>query len=336
MNSKKLCILWVFLSLIIVSGCSMNSPAQTLQGEDQNDDAIPAITNTITNVVVETDEVSTLETIVVSLWLDEVLSWDWPFTVFAPTNEAFEKLLDELDLTFEQLSQEEELLTQIVLYHVLPSETTSENLVNLSPELSLVTVQWEGVDIDTSDWVVVNNATVVTADIQADNWVIHLIDTVLIPENVSKVLSSDQEENENIIVTAVNSQQFPTLVAAIQEADLVTTLSKEWPFTVFAPSEQAFTEALDALWITAEELFNDTPLLTSILTYHLLPWIYSSEDVLGLDQATTFETVQWTTVSISPNNWTPTINGSAITQTDIVASNWVIHVIDAVLLPDNS
>jgi len=90
-------------------------------------------------------------------------------------------------------------------------------------------------------------------------------------------------EAGDIIEVAVGSEQFPTLVAAVQAAGLVETLQGEGPFTVFAPTEQAFAAALDALGITAEELLADTETLTAILTYHVVPGKVLAADVIGLD-----------------------------------------------------
>ena len=137
----------------------------------------------------------------------------------------------------------------------------------------------------------------------------------------------------SIVDVAVASEQFPTLVAAVQAADLVDVLATWWPFTVFAPTEEAFAALLNALELSAEELLANTELLTSVLTYHVLPGIYIASDVVWLSQATMIETVQWASVTINSNNGQPTIDNAAIVGTDIFGSNGVIHVIDEVILP---
>ncbi|MFN3219277.1 MAG: fasciclin domain-containing protein [Acidimicrobiales bacterium] len=135
----------------------------------------------------------------------------------------------------------------------------------------------------------------------------------------------------DIVDTAVASGEFPTLVAALQAADLVDTLKGEGPFTVFAPTEEAFADALEALGVTAEELLAD-PNLASILTYHVVPGNVPAADVVGLD-GQEVETVNGATVTIGVDGETVTVNDATVVQTDILASNGVIHVIDTVLLP---
>jgi transforming growth factor-beta-induced protein len=142
---------------------------------------------------------------------------------------------------------------------------------------------------------------------------------------------SDQmmEDGQTIVDLAVESGQFNTLVAAVQEAGLVETLSGEGPFTVFAPTDAAFEALLNELGVTAEELLARED-LADILTYHVVPGKVMAADVVELDSATT---VQGGTLTIATENGNVTVNGANVVQTDIEASNGVIHVIDEVLLP---
>lgn len=137
----------------------------------------------------------------------------------------------------------------------------------------------------------------------------------------------------DIVDVAVSNGGFPTLIAAVQAAGLVDTLKSEWPFTVFAPTEDAFASLLATLGVSAEELLADAELLTTVLTYHVVPGLYQASDVVGLPGATEFATVQWSTVTINPNGWAPMINDANIIATDVFATNWIIHVIDEVILP---
>jgi len=139
-------------------------------------------------------------------------------------------------------------------------------------------------------------------------------------------------EEGTIVDVAVASGEFPTLVAAVEAAGLVETLSSEGPFTVFAPTEEAFAAALEALDMTAEELLADTELLTSVLTYHVLPQEVLAETVVTLD-GESVATVNGADVTISVDGDTVMVNDATVVQTDIMASNGVIHVIDTVLLP---
>ena len=136
----------------------------------------------------------------------------------------------------------------------------------------------------------------------------------------------------DIVDTAVAAGDFATLVAAVEAADLVDTLKSDGPFTVFAPTDEAFEAALADLGLTAEELLADTELLTSVLTYHVVEGEVPAEDVLTLD-GEDVETVNGETVTIAVDGDTVMVNDATVVSTDVPASNGVIHVIDAVLVP---
>ena len=140
------------------------------------------------------------------------------------------------------------------------------------------------------------------------------------------------DEPGTIVDVAVESGEFPTLVAALQAADLVDTLNSDGPFTVLAPTEEAFSAALDALGLTAEELLADTELLTAVLTYHVIPGEVLAETVVTLD-GESVATVNGAEITITVAGDTVMVNDANVVATDIDASNGVIHVIDTVLLP---
>lgn len=134
-----------------------------------------------------------------------------------------------------------------------------------------------------------------------------------------------------IVEVATAAGDFTTLVAAVGAADLAETLSGEGPFTVFAPTDEAFAAALEQLGVTAEELLAN-PDLATILTYHVVPGTVLAADVVGLD-GTEVTTVNGAPVTVTVEGDTVMINDATVVTTDIMASNGVIHVIDAVLLP---
>jgi uncharacterized surface protein with fasciclin (FAS1) repeats len=134
-----------------------------------------------------------------------------------------------------------------------------------------------------------------------------------------------------VVDVAVASGEFPTLVAALQATGLDEVLAGEGPFTVFAPTEEAFAAALDALGVTAEELLAD-PNLSSILTYHVVATEAPASVVVTLD-GQDVETVNGAAVSVAVDGDSVTVNEANVVQVDIVGSNGVIHVIDSVLLP---
>ena len=132
----------------------------------------------------------------------------------------------------------------------------------------------------------------------------------------------------DIVDTAITDGRFTTLVAALQAADLVDTLKGEGPFTVFAPTDDAFAALPDG---TVEGLLNDIPALTNVLLYHVVSGAVSAADVVTLDSATT---VQGSDIRISVRDGSVFLNDSVqVIITDIQASNGIIHVIDGVLLP---
>jgi len=137
---------------------------------------------------------------------------------------------------------------------------------------------------------------------------------------------------EDIVEVAIGADQFPTLIAAVQSAGLVETLQGEGPFTVFAPTEDAFASALEALGLTAEQLLADTETLTAVLTYHVVPGKVMSSDLVGANKMAV-STVNGAEISVSESMGTVTINSATVVAADIEASNGVIHVIDQVLLP---
>lgn len=133
---------------------------------------------------------------------------------------------------------------------------------------------------------------------------------------------------KNIVEIAVEAGTFKTLVSAVQAAELVQTLSGNGPFTVFAPTDEAF-EKLPAG--TLDKLLDNKQELAKILTYHVVPGKVMSKDITdGL----VAKTVQGATVTVSTKNGVQ-VNGANVVTADIEASNGVIHVIDAVLLPSS-
>ncbi|MGP1347324.1 MAG: fasciclin domain-containing protein [Phycisphaerales bacterium] len=137
---------------------------------------------------------------------------------------------------------------------------------------------------------------------------------------------------KDIVDTAVGAGSFKTLVAAVQAAGLVETLKGDGPFTVFAPTDEAFAKLPGG---TVENLLKpeNRGLLTAILTYHVVPAKVTAEKVVGLDFATTANGQR---ADISVRDGGVFVDGARVVKTDIMASNGVIHVIDAVIMPETS
>jgi transforming growth factor-beta-induced protein len=191
----------------------------------------------------------------------------------------------------------------------------SSEVVSLS---SADTASGESITIRVEeDRVFVNDAQVVVTDIVASNGVIHVIDTVILPPT----------EAPSIVEIAVEDGRFSTLVAALQAADLVGTLEGEGPYTVFAPTDDAFAKLPEG---TVDALLNDIPTLRSILLYHVVPGSVMASEVVDLDSASTASGEK---IMIKVSGGSVMINDAQVIITDIVASNGVIHVIDTVILP---
>jgi uncharacterized surface protein with fasciclin (FAS1) repeats len=248
---------------------------------------------------------STLATAVTEAGLVEALQGEGPFTVFAPTDEAFAALPEGV---LAGLLADTEALTSVLLYHVVPGQIFSGNLTDGA---TAQTLQGQSVTVDLSSGVDIDDASVTAADIIATNGVIHVIDEVLLLDIVQTVLSNDD---------------FSTLATAVSAAGLVDALRGDGPFTVFAPTNAAF-DALPAGTLNA--LLADTDALTEVLTYHVLDGAVYAGDLPGVVSA---QTLAGYPVLFDLSSGAQ-INESNIVVTDIPVRNGVIHVIDAVLLP---
>lgn len=249
--------------------------------------------------------------------LSDILTGDGPYTIFAPTDDAFAALPDGL---VEMLLGDIPTLTEILLYHVIAADVRSGEVVELD---SARTMQGESVSIDVRGGnVFVDNAQVIDVDIDTSNGVIHVIDSVIVPPSIdlADYMAPD------IVDIAVADGRFTTLVAAVQAAGLVNTLKSDGPFTVFAPTDGAFAKLPAG---TVQALLGDIPALTDILLYHVVSGDVRAADVVDLSSATT---VQGQPVVVSTAGGV-FINDAQVIITDIEASNGVIHVIDTVILP---
>ena len=241
-----------------------------------------------------------------------------PFTVFAPTDAAFADLLAALDISAAQLLAQPQL-SEVLLYHVLSGKVMSTDLVD---DATPATLNGETVTVDLDGGVKINDANVSEADIVATNGVIHVIDKVLVPEGFTLTGS--------IVDIALGNLDFSTLVAALQAADLVTTLQGAGPFTVFAPTNAAFADLLSALDISPADLLAQ-PDLAKVLLYHVISGKVMSDDLVdGAKPATV--NGEMVTIDLGDGVY---INESEVTMPDIEATNGVIHVIDKVLVPTN-
>lgn len=268
-----------------------------------------AAPQTIVDIAVADGRFTTLVAAVQAAGLVETLQSDGPFTVFAPTDEAFAKLPAG---TVEALLADPEALANILLYHVVAGKVMAADVVALdlaeSVQGSVINITVDG------DKVMANDAQVIITDIEASNGVIHVIDTVILPP-------------ADIVDTAINDGRFTTLVAAVQAAGLVDALKGEGPLTVFAPTDEAFAKLPAG---TVEALLADPEALAQILLYHVAEGRLAASDVVGMEK---IATLQGKSVMISQDMGKVMIDAAQIVITDIFTSNGVIHVIDSVILP---
>jgi transforming growth factor-beta-induced protein len=286
---------------------------------------ITAETLDIVDTAVADGRFTTLAVALGAADLVDTLKGEGPFTVFAPTDEAFAALPDG---TVEALLQDIPQLTNILLYHVVSGEVRANEVVELDGQ-EVETASGSPVRVTVQDGRVFLNdeVQVVITDIETANGVIHVIDAVLLPENDEMITENDLD----IVETAVADGRFTTLAAALGAADLVETLKGEGPFTVFAPTDEAFA-ALPAG--TVEALLEDIPQLTDILLYHVVSGEVMASDVLELDGQEVDTALAGSSIRISVENGIVMLNDNVqVVLTDIVTANGVIHVIDAVLLP---
>jgi transforming growth factor-beta-induced protein len=260
------------------------------------------------------------------------LSSEREFTVFAPTDAAFLALLDEIGLTADQLLSDKALVSRVLRYHIArgrldSTEVLAEDRIRTLQGGSLL--QNGGVLTDVNG----RSANIVTADIQASNGVIHVIDRVVLP----KLKQGSGIDNSILdVAMAANAEtgDFSILIAALEAANpsLIKRLDGKRQSTVFAPTDAAFQALLDELGVTADQLLSDKVLVTRVLRYHILRGNLDSAEVLARKSLRTLQGGRL----LQNNGILTDANGRSanIITTDIQASNGVIHVIDRVVLPN--
>ena len=274
---------------------------------------VPPSVGTIVGEILLDPDFQTLAAALVKVDLTTPLS-DGTYTIFAPNDQAFE---DAGITDLEAVSDAN--LTNILMYHVLGAEVTSGDIMAGLTQ----TLNGAYVDISTDMGVMVDMATVVTADIEASNGVIHEIDDVLMPPA------------NDIVALAANTPSLSSLAAAIEKADLVEDLQGGGPFTVFAPDNDAFEALFDALGVSGLDDLTAAQ-LRPILLYHVV-----EGRVISAELPNGFVSTLNEDAAININNAVLTINTatdqlvdlSEDVTLDVQASNGVVHIVDTVLLP---
>ena len=245
--------------------------------------------------------------------LDVTLSGTGPFTVFAPTDTAFADA--GIDLNDFDTPEEDQILTEILLHHVVSGSVPS---TDVRDGMMATTANGDKIKFTVSNGEVSIGAAQVTApDVLASNGIIHVIDKVLMPP-------------VDVPATANTTGVHDSLVAAVIQADLLATLQGSGPFTVFAPTDQAFTDAgIDLASF-------DTPAgkqqLSDILLYHV---VSAEVPAMNVSDCMLADAANGQQLSFSVGD-SVKVNDANVTLTDVITSNGLIHVIDKVLMPTDS
>lgn len=319
MKFSKLLIL-MLSSLLILQGCGSGTKHEVTPTP-----VAPADPQSIVDVATANGGFTTLIAALEATGLDTTLSdMDSQFTVFAPTDDAFALLGQDV---IDALLADTDTLSDILTYHVISGEVDSSAAISSAGSLvEMVNGDSVGLSLD-GDNLLVNTATVILVDVAADNGVIHVIDAVLTPP------ADKGTPTMNIVDTAVAAGDFGTLVTALQAAGLDATLADETQsFTVFAPTNAAFA-MIDPE--TLNLLIADTDALSSVLLQHVVSGEVNSVTAYTLNgsSATTASDAA-IPVAINTELDTLTFGGATVQTTDIYTTNGIIHVIDTVVVAD--
>jgi len=293
------------LTSSVLLGLAVIGSAGSLSAADKKD---------IVDTAVGAGSFQTLAAALQAAGLVDTLKGKGPFTVFAPTDDAFAKLPEG---TVETLLKPENKgkLIAVLTYHVVPGAVRAGDVVKLA---GAKTVNGQRVDITVGDKKVkVDEAEVVKTDIECSNGVIHVIDSVILPAG------------DSIPAVAEKAGVSKTLLAAAKAAGLVEALSGEGPLTLFAPTDEAFAKLPKG---TVESLLKpeNKDKLAGILKYHVVAGRVYSDDAVKVKEA---KTLQGSTIAVTVKDKGAFVNDAKLVKTDIDASNGVIHVIDSVMLP---
>ena len=360
--------------LFTTVACSSDAPEATTPTAEASTAAntpAPAAAGSITDVAVADGNFTVLAKLVTAAGLGETLSGPGPFTVFAPTDAAFEAKAAELGIPLDDLISDliadPALLKDVLLYHVVSGNVPAadvlglngQDVTTLSGETWTVVVNGDAVSIEDGFGRMVN---VTAVDVPASNGVIHVLDSVLdgaLPDfdtgdqelepsatdAMPYTESFDGAANQTIVEDLLAAGSFTTLAKLVTTADLGETLSGPGPFTVFAPTDAAFEAVAADLGVNVDDLLNtlanDPALLKDVLLYHVVSGKVPAADVVGLNgqDVTTLSGESWTVVVDGENVTIKDGYGRVanVVDVDLAASNGVIHVVDRVLegaIPD--
>ncbi|MEM6328448.1 MAG: fasciclin domain-containing protein [Bacteroidota bacterium] len=287
----------LLLPLLVLTACDSADP-----------DPLPPASSTITDLAVDTPALSTLVTALQTAQLDDDLMTDGPFTVFAPTNAAFDALPDG---ALDNLIANPQELGGVLTYHVVPGQFATSDLSNGQ---ILTTLEGEQLTVSISGGIIrINNAAIGSANVEASNGIVHIVnDVIAFPDNIPAL--------------AIGTPSLSTLVTALQTANLVGDLDEAGPFTVFAPNNDAFSAVNGAL---LNALLGDVPALDELLKYHVVSGELFASD---LSDGQTLTTLQGDQLTVTVNDNGVFVDGTRVIAANINANNGVVHVVEDVLV----
>jgi len=288
----------------------------------------------IVQTAVAAGKFKTLVALVKKAGLAGTLSAPGNLTVFAPTDQAFANLKKSKPVLYNKVATNKKLLQSVLTYHVVGKRIPAAAAIAAAKKgLKVKTVQGESIGLSFKSGKIVLNgaARVVTPDVKASNGVVHAIDAVIVPPS----LSQSPAPTQSIVQIASGNPEFSTLVSLVQKAGLVEAISARGPFTVFAPTNEAFAKLAKAAPATYAAVLADPALLAKVLSYHVVAGdIKSAQAIAVAQQNGAVKALEGEPISLSLKDGKLTLNGSATVVTaDILATNGVIHVIDTVIVP---
>ncbi|MDZ7703720.1 MAG: fasciclin domain-containing protein [Trueperaceae bacterium] len=320
----------------IIDAIMLPAPLSELMGQAGEGVSRPLESaETIIDVVSTSQSFTTLLEAIETAGLFDTLDTEGPFTVFAPTNDAFSDLSPE---ALADLLGNPDALANVLQYHVVAGELAADDLVTLT---AVETLTGDQLSVEVSDGTVtVGGATVIDSDIEADNGLIHAINAVLLSPADDAEMDTEMDTDtaaataasETIVDIVVGDERFSTLEQAVVAADLTDALASEGPLTVFAPTNDAFAALPDGL---LEDLLENPEALAAVLSYHVVAGRLTSGELISTRSV---DTLSGESLEIAVAQGTVVVGGNAaeVTTPDVMSTNGVIHIIDAVLLPPSA
>ena len=323
MKKSLLALAVAAVAVVGISGSAIASSEHSTGAKNKN----------VVQVAASNPQFSTLVSLVKKAGLAGALS-KGQLTVFAPTNAAFAYLKVHDPATYQAATTNPAVLKKVLTYHVVGKKIPAAAAIAAAKaNAKVTTLEGEKIALSLSGGKIKLNgsANVVLPNVMASNGVIHVINRVLVPPSLMKAPAPTQ----SILQIASANPDFSTLVSLVQKAGLVDTLSGAGPFTIFAPTNEAFKKLAAAAPATFAAVLADPALLTKVLTYHAVSGAITSTQAISVAQQNgSVTSVEGEPISLSLVGGKLTLDGnSTVVTADIAATNGVIHVIDTVIVP---